>query len=136
MLARLKEMFTAEPSASGSVHRTRVNLQRRFAIVADTSSQGSMSRVYKAFDQETGRTVCLKVQNREKNAAAAARASREEPRPPEGSIAISVTHPHVVKTLEYGDTTGGEHYLVMEFIDGQSFQCLRESKLGRTVQKV
>ena len=77
-----------------------------------------MSRVYKALDHETGRTVCLKVQIREKNAAAAARASREEPRPPEGEIAIQVVHPHVVRTLEYGDTTNGEHYLVMEFIDG------------------
>ena len=122
MLARLKEMFTVGSSTAAGVYRSRVNLQRRFAIVADTSSQGSMSRVYKAIDQETGRTVCLKVQNREKNAAAAARASREEPRPAEGAIAIAVVHPHVVKTLEYGETTAGEHYLVMEFIEGQSFQ--------------
>ena len=136
MLARLKEMFVAGPSAAGSSRRSRVNLQRRFTILADASSQGSMSRVYKALDNETGRTVCLKVQIREKNAAAAARASREEARPPEGEIAIQVVHPHVVRTLEYGDTTSGEHYLVMEFIDGVSFQYLRESKLGRTAQKV
>ncbi len=84
MLARLKEMFTAGPSTAASVYRRRVNLQRRFAILADTSSQGSMSRVYKAIDQETGRTVCLKVQNREKNAAAAARASRKSRDPPRG----------------------------------------------------
>jgi serine/threonine-protein kinase len=95
-----------------------------------------MSRVYKAHDKETGRTICLKVQNREKNAAAAARASREEPRPPEGEIAIQVTHPNVVTTLEYGDTTAAEHYLVMEFIEGSSFQFVHESKLGRTAQKV
>lgn len=95
-----------------------------------------MSRVYKAYDQEQGRTVCLKVQNREKNAAAAARASREEPRPPEGSIAIQVDHPHVVRTFEYGETTAGEHYLIMEFIDGFSFQYLIDARQGRTVQKV
>ena len=138
MLAKLKEMFSGGggSSSSTSVYRTRVNLQRRFAILADTSSQGSMSRVYKAVDQETGKTICLKVQNRDKNAAAAARASRTEPRPSEGSIAIQVDHPHVVRTFEYGETNNGEHYLIMEFVDGYSFQYLRDSKQGRTEQKV
>jgi serine/threonine protein kinase len=136
MLARLKEIFTAGPSPNGSPRRTRVNLQHRFAIVADTSSQGSMSRVYKAVDRETGRMVCLKVQNREKNAAAVARASREAARPPEGQIAIQVIHSHVVRTLEYGESNNGEHYLLMEFIDGVSLQYVREAKMGRTVQKV
>ncbi len=136
MIGRLREMFASSSTLQGAVCRKRVNLQRRFAILTDTSSQGSMSRVYKAFDHETGRTICLKVQNREKNAAAAARASKEEPRPPEGSIAIQVDHPHVVRTLEYGETTGGEHYLLMEFIDGPSFQYLIDAKQGRTAQKV
>ncbi len=136
MLAKLKEMFAAGSSSPGSVCRNRVNLERRFTILADASSQGSMSRVYKAMDHETGRTICLKVQHREKNAAAAARASREENRPHEGAIAIAVVHPHVVRTLEYGSTTGGEHYLVMDFIEGYNFQYLRDVKLGRTVQRV
>jgi serine/threonine-protein kinase len=129
-------MFTASPQAPGCAYRTRVNLQRRFAIIGDVSSQGSMSRVYKAVDHETGKTICLKVQIRDKNAAAAARASREEPRPPEGAIAIQIVHPHVVRTHEYGETTCGSHYLVMDFIDGFSFQYLRESRQGRTAQKV
>src|SRR4051812_35353475 len=136
MLAKLKEMFVAGPSAAGSPRRSRVNLQRRFTILADASSQGSMSRVYKALDSETGRTVCLKVQIRDKNAAAMARASREEARPPEGEIAVQVVSPHVVRTLEYGDTNNNEHYLVMEFIEGFSFQYLHDSKTGRTAQKV
>jgi serine/threonine protein kinase len=136
MLAKLKEMFVANPESRGTLRRSRVNLQRRFAILSDASSQGSMSRVYKALDHETGRTVCLKVQIREKNAAALARASREASRPPEGEIAIRVTHPHVVRTLEYGETSNNEHYLVMEFIDGLSFQYIRESNTGRTAQKV
>ncbi len=136
MLARLKEMFAAGPDSPGKVCRSRVDLQRRFTILADTSSQGSMSRVYKAIDQETGRTICLKVQHREKNATAVARASREENRPSEGAIAIKVVHPHVVRTYEYGSTTRGEHYLLMDFIDGYNFQYLRDAKLGRTAQKV
>jgi serine/threonine protein kinase len=50
--------------------------------------------------------------------AAMARASMKELRPPEGEIAIQLVHPHVVRTFEYGDSTQGEHYLVMEFIEG------------------
>jgi serine/threonine protein kinase len=78
----------------------------------------------------------LKVQNREKNSAATSRASREQPRPPEGEIASKVVHPHVVQTLEYGDSNNGEHYLVMEYIDGVNFQYIHDAKRGRTAQKV
>ncbi|MFO0890225.1 MAG: serine/threonine-protein kinase [Isosphaeraceae bacterium] len=136
MLAKLKEFFGPATPTAGQLNRTRVNLQRRFTVLADLSSQGSMSRVFKAMDQETGRTVCLKIQNREKNAAAVARASREQPRPPEGAVASQIRHPHVVKTLEYGESNDGEHYLVMEYVDGHSLQYLRDGKLGRTAQKV
>jgi serine/threonine protein kinase len=136
MLAKLKELLVPGSSSSGQVCRSRVNLARRFTILADVSSQGSMSRVFKALDQETGRTVCLKVQIRQKNEAAATRASREEARPPEGSIAVRIVHPNVVRTIEYGNSSDGEHYLVMEFLDGYSVQHLRDAKLGRTAQKV
>ncbi|QEH36434.1 Serine/threonine-protein kinase PknB [Aquisphaera giovannonii] len=135
MLAKLMEMLTPG-SAEAGVYRKRVNIQKRFAILADASSQGSMSKVYKAHDHETGKTVCLKVQLRQKNEAAAARASREEARPPEGAIAVAIVHPHVVRTVEYGETTAGEQYLVMEFIEGYSFQYIHESRLGKTAQKV
>ena len=112
-----------------------MNLQRRFALVSETL-RGSMSRVYRAIDNETGRTVCLKIQLREKNQAATARASTQEPRPPEGEIAIQLAHPHIVRTFEYGDSNQGEHYLVMEYIDGVSFQYVRENRSARTAQKV
>lgn len=135
MLAKLMEFFAPFPSASGKPYRSRVNLQRRFSIVSETS-QGSMSRVYRAIDQQTGRTVCLKIQNRDKNAAAAARASQHEPRPPEGEIAIQLVHPHIVRTLDHGLSTEGEHFLVMEFINGVSLQYVRETRMARTAQKV
>ena len=135
MLSKLKEMFGPGPSTRAAARRRRVNLQRRFAIVSETS-RGSMSRVYRAIDNETGRTVCLKIQLREKNEAAAARASAQEPRPPEGEIAIQLVHPHIVRTFEYGDSNQGEHFLVMEYIDGVSLQYVRETRSARTAQKV
>jgi serine/threonine-protein kinase len=135
MLGKLKEMFGPGSSTPGSVRRRRVNLQRRFTIVSETA-RGSMSRVYRALDNETGRTICLKVQHRKKNEAAAARASGQEARPLEGEMAIQLVHSHVVRTFEYGDSNQGEHYLVMEYVDGVSLQYIRESRSARTAQRV
>jgi eukaryotic-like serine/threonine-protein kinase len=135
MLSKLKEMFSPGPSSGAKGYRGRVNLQRRFALVSEMA-RGSMSRVYRAIDNETGRTVCLKIQLPEKNQAATARASAEHARPPEGEIAMHFLHPHVVRTFEYGDSTQGEHYLMMEFIDGVSFQYVRETRAARTAQRV
>jgi serine/threonine protein kinase len=104
----------------------RVNLEKRFTIIAE-SGQGSMSRVFRATDGESGRTICLKVQDREKTAAAFARSGLVN-RPSEGAIGMAVTHPHVVRTLEFGTTTKGDSYIVMEFIDGVSLSFVRESR--------
>jgi serine/threonine-protein kinase len=132
MLSKLKEIFGSSQRGS---RRGRVNLQRRFSIVSETA-RGSMSHVYRAIDNQTGRTVCLKVQKREKNEAAAARIGTREVRPPEGEVASQLVHPHVVRSFEYGTSTLGEHYLVMEYIDGVSFQYIRETRSARTAQKM
>lgn len=127
MLTRLKEWLGSKPATTGAPRPrgSKVNLDRRFTIVAQTS-QGSMSRVYRAVDRVSGGTVCLKVQLPEKNAAAAARADRA--RPDEGEIARQIAHPNVVRTLDYGISTRGEHFVVMEFIEGDNFQFLRETR--------
>jgi eukaryotic-like serine/threonine-protein kinase len=135
MLGKLKEIFGPGGSGPSKVSRRRVNLQRRFSIVAETA-RGSMSRIYRALDNETGRTVCLKVQSRAKNEAAASRTSAREARPLEGEMALHLVHPHIVRTFEHGTSTEGEHFLVMEFIDGVSLQFIRETRSARTAQKV
>jgi serine/threonine protein kinase len=120
MLGKLKELF----GPAG-----RVNLERRFSIHCETP-QGSMSRVYRANDKETGRTVCLKIQLPDKHAAAESRAESRT-RPPEGEIAMSVVHPNVVRTYEHGIATTGERFMVMEFIQGVSLKFVREAtKVG------
>lgn len=116
MLTMLKQMF----GSGGS----KVNLDRRFSIIAETG-QGSMSKVYRALDNSTGRSVCLKVQLPEKNQAAAART--QEPKPVEGDLAQLVDHPRVVRTFDHGVSTRGEQYIVMEYIDGNSLQFVRET---------
>src|ERR1700757_2252494 len=126
MLGKLKEIFGTRSSSPSERTRRRVNLQRRFSIVSE-SGRGSMSRVYRALDNETGRNICLKVQTRGKNEAAAARASAAENRPLEGEMALHFVHPNVVRTFECGFSTQGEHFVVMEYIDGVSLQFIRET---------
>jgi serine/threonine-protein kinase len=86
-----------------------------------------MSRVAKVIDTTTGAVVCLKVQIPEKNAAAAAR-THVAHRPEEGEIGSKIIHPNVVRTLDWGYSTRGEQFLVMEFIDGVTFDFLRETR--------
>jgi serine/threonine protein kinase len=106
----------------------RVDLEERF-ILAEKTSQGSMSRVYRALDRVTNETVCLKVQIREKCEAAAARSSDEKPC--EGAIGSAINHPHVVRTIDWGSTTKGEQFIVMEYVDGVSLEYVRGAiKLG------
>jgi serine/threonine protein kinase len=132
MIGGFKKLFGRKAGAPGTSPApkkprvSKVNLKRRFTLVAETA-QGSMSRVYRAVDNQTGASVCLKVQNREKTAAAAARAERAN-RPDEGEIASKIIHPNVVRTLEHGVSTRGEHFIVMEFIDGLSLHFLRETR--------
>ena len=126
MLGRLKGMFGGKKDAKpAKPRRARVNIQRRFTIQSDTA-QGTMSRVSRATDSVTGRTVCLKVQIREKHVAAAARTGQDV-RPEEGEIASQIIHPHVVRVFDYGESTRGEHFVVMEFIEGVSLKYVRET---------
>ncbi|QDV37051.1 serine/threonine protein kinase [Tautonia plasticadhaerens] len=102
----------------------RVNLTRRFTILAETS-QGTMSYVSKALDNDQKRSVCLKVQNAQKTADALARAVKEG-RPPEGSIGAAIRHRNVVLTYDFGLSTKKEHWLSMEFIEGVSLNEIRK----------
>jgi serine/threonine protein kinase len=135
MIGKLKDLLGPGSSGASRNTRRRVNLQRRFTIISETA-RGSMSRLYRALDNETGRTVCLKVQSREKNEAAVNRASRTAQRPLEGEIGLKLNDPHVVRTFDCGFSTQGEHFLVMEFIDGTSFQYIREARTARSAEKV
>jgi serine/threonine-protein kinase len=49
-------------------------------------------------------------------------------KPSEGEIATKMRHPNIVVTYEYGTTTKGLPYLVMEFVDGPGLQQLIYSK--------
>ncbi|QDT37829.1 serine/threonine protein kinase [Stratiformator vulcanicus] len=104
----LKRLFGKRPK--------RVNIKRRFDLIGPIG-QGSMSKVWKAFDNEVGRQAALKILDREKTDRFEARFERRE-KPSEGEIAVSLSHPFVVRTYEHGLTKDGEAFLAMEYLEG------------------
>ncbi len=128
MLTRLKNLFS---------NRKRVDLDKRFAKLARVG-QGSMSKLYKARDLQTGRIVALKVLDKEKTERLMQRTFGGKTRPSEGEIAVSLRHPNVVTTYEHGIATTGEQFLVMEFIEGVGLNYLIDtndpSLKGRRVE--
>jgi serine/threonine-protein kinase len=121
MLNRFKSIFGAGEAGSSLAGRKRVDLAERFELVEKTS-QGSMSRVYRAVEKVSGKTVCIKIQLREKNQAAQARTAE---RPCEGAISFQINSEFVARTHEYGTTRDGDLYLVMEYVDGVSLEEIR-----------
>ena len=75
-----------------------------------------------ARDLRTGKVVGLKILDPEKTAAFEARFKGLR-KPSEGEIAMQLKHPHIVETYEYGLTTEGAQYLVMEFLEGPNLNA-------------
>jgi serine/threonine protein kinase len=129
ILASLKRLFgggKAKARPNPLALMPRIDVAKRFEILGRTG-QGSMSKVFRARDKKLGRTVCLKLLDKEKTKRFEDRFIGLN-RPPEGAICQSLRHPNIVQTFEYGLTTKGEPYLVMELIDGVGLNFLIETK--------
>lgn len=107
----------------------KVDIERRFQL-QNRVGQGSMSKVWKAIDTTTGRTVALKVLDKAKTIRLEQRFVGLN-RPSEGSIAVVLNHPNIVRTLEHGLTTQDEQYLVMEFVEGAGLSYLVDAQNER-----
>ena len=102
----------------------KVDLATRFQLVCRVG-QGSMSKVWRAVDLRTGKTVAVKVLDRDKTKRLESRFLKmKQPKPAEGEVAISLKHPHIVQTFEHGVTKDNEQFLVMEFVEGMSLSYL------------
>ncbi|GIX04723.1 MAG: serine/threonine protein kinase [Planctomycetaceae bacterium] len=118
MLEYFKKLFQPKPKV------VKLDISKRFELLNRTG-QGSMSKVWRARDTLTNQIVALKLLDLQKTKRFEARFQGFKTRKPsEGEIAISLKHPHIVETYEYGITTHDEQYLVMEFIDGVSLTYL------------
>lgn len=104
----------------------RVDVARRFELLSRVG-QGSMSKVWRACDNMTGRMLAVKVLDKMKTARFEARFVGLK-KPSEGEIAASLQHPNVVHTIEHGITTDDEQYLVMDFVEGLSLSYLVDTQ--------
>ena len=105
-----------------------VNVAKRFDLQGKTG-QGSMSKVYKAYDRTLGRTICLKLLDKEKTKKFEERfKGLKTKKPTEGQICTKLNHPNLVTTYEHGVTTDGEPYLVMEWVEGKGLSYYVDSK--------
>lgn len=116
----LKRLFSKEARVP------RVNIKQRFELIGRVG-QGSMSKVWRARDYNSGKTVSLKILDKVKTQELEARFVGLD-KPKEGEIAVQFNHPHIVKTYEHGLTTDQEQFLVMEFIEGYSLSFLVEAQ--------
>lgn len=103
-----------------------INVEKRFELMGRLG-QGSMSKVFRAYDRESGKTVCLKVLDKEKTAKFQARFQGLN-RPTEGEVAELMKHKNIVQSFEHGMTTNKEPYVVMELVDGMGLNFLIETR--------
>src|SRR5215210_3355894 len=122
LLAKLKQFFTKKPKGS----LPRINVTKRFELLGRTG-QGSMSKVWRARDRDSGRTVCLKILDKVKTEKFEARFQGLK-KPSEGEICMLLKHVNLVQSFEHGLTTDKEPYIIMELIDGVGLNFLIETK--------
>lgn len=118
MLNFLKKLLTFKPRI------TKTDIESRFQLISRVG-QGSMSKVWRAIDMRSGKTVALKVLDLEKTKRLESRFLKmKHKKPTEGEIAIKLIHPNIVKTLDFGVTKKNEQFLVMEFVEGVALDYL------------
>lgn len=126
LFSSLKKMFAG--SGQPRELRQRFDIAKRFDLRGRTG-QGSMSKVFQAYDNKIGRTVCLKLLDKQKTAKFEERFSLQGlKKPSEGEICMSLRHPNLVATYEHALSTKGEPFLVMEWIEGLGLNYLIETK--------
>lgn len=111
-----------------STEEKRVDVAKRFDLRRRTG-QGSMSKVWYAYDRELNRNVAFKLLDREKTMRFEETFRRRKlDKPTEGEICIALRHDNIVRTFEHGMTTTDEPYIVMEWIEGSGLNSLIDTR--------
>jgi predicted Ser/Thr protein kinase len=108
----VRKMHEREPMGDTGPISTPLRSINGYEIL-ELIASGGMSRVYRARNAE-GRTVAVKVVQFDEMAADYERRLRREP-----EIQHGVGHDNIVRLLDWF-RVGGEFFLVMEYIDGES----------------
>ncbi len=93
--------------------------------IAGLLGRGGMGEVYRATDLTLGQAVALKFlpETASRDDRALARFYNEV------RMARQVTHPNVCRVYDIGEVDG-QHYISMEFVDGENLACLLR-RIGR-----
>lgn len=128
VLSKLKQLLLGSGGGGKGRQKSlpRIRLNTRFELLGQTG-QGSMSKVHRARDLKLGRTICLKILDKGKTAKFEARWAGMG-KPMEGEVLSGLVHPSIVTAYEYGYTTAGEQFIVMELIDGPGLNFLIETR--------
>ena len=82
-------------------------------------ASGGMGTIYEAFDEQLHREIAIKVVKfRSKNYANSIRFKRE------ARITSQLQHPGIAPVHEMGQTTGGQHYIVMKLVGGETMRSI------------
>ena len=108
---------------------SKVDISSRFELLREAIS-GTMSTFHMARDKASGKIVGLKLLDPEKTAAFENRFKGLK-KPGEGAIGQAIRHPRVVETLEFGTTTAGQNFIVLEFLDGPGLNSALVPRDGR-----
>jgi serine/threonine-protein kinase len=106
--------------------KPRLNYRRKYDLLQEAIS-GTMSKVYKARDRQTGELVAVKIIDPAIYRRVNARWQGIK-KPTEGEISVLFDHPYIVKTLDHGRTTSGEQYLIMEYLEGTGLNSILAHK--------
>jgi tetratricopeptide (TPR) repeat protein/predicted Ser/Thr protein kinase len=91
---------------------------------------GGMATVYRAVDRQSGEAVALKVLH--------GRTPEQTERfEQEAQLLAELSHPAIVRYLGHGTTPMGEHYLAMEWLDGQTLEDVLDAgplTIGQSVE--
>ena len=110
-------------------------IANRFTIrdpEADLLGRGGMGSVYRAVDAQSGGVVAVKVLNPQvlvRDPGILARFVRE------GEILRQLNHPNIVRLVAAVEEQG-QHYLVMEYVDGGSLEALLKNQGSLPSKKV
>jgi len=100
----------------GTARREPLDVSARFRLDRHAFT-GTMSKFHVAQEIGTKKLFGIKFLDEEKTAYFNARFKGLN-KPSEGEIALQINHPHVVETYEFGVTTTGQEYIMMEYING------------------
>ena len=94
-------------------------------LIEDQIAAGGMGAIFQAIDQQTGRSVALKLPKSQGSAADAQRFVRE------AQILGELHHPHIVPYVAHGVDEANQPYLAMEWLEGENLaERIRRGPLG------